>query len=278
MPGDPVSIGPGTYPGPLVTQRSGTAGARIRLVGDRSVVRGESVDDERLLTIRHSWWVVTGLTLTHADKGIWLQKASHNVLRGNTIAGTGGECVRVKYYSVANELAGNRIGPCGLVNFDLEGGHKNGEGIYVGTAPEQLARNPSAGPDASNRNWIHDNAITPRAECVDLKEHAERNLVERNTCSGGLDPDGSGLESRGNRNTFRDNTVTDYVGKGIRFGGDTPDQGIRNDAYGNTLQRTGSYAIGAMRLPQGKICGNTVGGNRAGRSNVGAIDPASACP
>ena len=51
-------------------------------------------------------------------------------------------------------------------------------------------------------DWVHDNVIRTRAECVDLKEGSELNVVERNTCSGGLDPDGSGLDSVHDNVTF----------------------------------------------------------------------------
>jgi hypothetical protein len=193
------------------------------------------------------------------------------------VYGTGGECIRIKYRSRENEVAHNLVGPCGLVNFDVAAGRKNGEGVYLGTAPEQLYKNPTPEPDNSGANRVHDNLITAAAECVDVKEASEGNVVERNACSGGLDPDGSGLGSRGNRTVFRFNVVTDQVGKGVRLGGDTPDQGVLNDVYGNALLRTGSYAVGAMRMPQGRVCGNTVGDNARGVVNV-ALPVTEPCP
>jgi parallel beta-helix repeat protein len=172
-----------------------------------------------VLTIENDWIVVSGLRITRGDKGIWLQGAHNVTLRGNTVRDTGGECIRLKYLAARNEIVDNRIGPCGAVNFNLRASRKNGEGVYVGTAPEQLDRNPTRQPDASSQNWVHDNVITTRAECVDIKEASSLNVVEHNRCSGGLDPDGSGLDSRGNDNVFRWNTVTDVVGKGVRLGG-----------------------------------------------------------
>jgi parallel beta-helix repeat protein len=231
-----------------------------------------------VLTVENDWIVVSGLRITRGDKGIWLQEVRNVTLRGNTVRDTGGECIRLKYLAVRNEVAGNRIGPCGAVNFNLRASRKNGEGVYVGTAPEQLDRNPTRQSDASNQNWVHDNVITTRAECVDIKEGASLNVVERNRCSGGLDPDGSGLDSRGNDNVFRWNTVTDVVGKGVRLGGDTATQGVNNEVFGNTLLRTGGHAVGAMRLPQRRICGNTVGSNRSGVSNVKTLLPSAPCP
>jgi hypothetical protein len=109
----------------------------------------------------------------------------------------GGECIRVKYLSTHNEIAHNTFGPCGLVNFDLAENRKNGEGIYIGTAPEQLrSKNPTPVPDASDSNWIHHNVITAPAECVEAKESAEHNVIERNRCFGGTDPKGAGRRTR----------------------------------------------------------------------------------
>jgi parallel beta-helix repeat protein len=276
-PGDTIQVS-GVHTGEFETVRPGRAGAPITVAGlPGATLRGPAIYEGRVLTVGHDWVVVRGLKVTRGDKGIWVQGASNVTLSGNTVRDTGGECVRIKYLARRNEVAGNRIGPCGAVNFDLRASRKNGEGVYVGTAPEQLSRNPTAVSDASNQNWIHDNVITARAECVDLKEGAELNIVERNTCSGGRDPDGSGLESRGNRNVFRYNTVSDVVGKGIRLGGDTRTQGVDNEVVGNTLVRTGGQAVGAMRLPQRRICGNILGSNRAGASNARSVTPAAPC-
>ncbi len=265
--GDTVLVAPGTYTGPVRTVRPGTATRPIALRGvPGATLTGVAVDRDRLLTVTHDWTVVANLTVTRADKGIWVQGASHVTLTHNRVHGTGGECIRMKYGSRANEVVGNLVGPCGLVNYDLSLGRKNGEGLYIGTAPEQLYKNPTPEPDTSNGNRVHENVFRTQAECVDVKESAEYNVVEHNDCAGGTDPDGSALDARGNRNVFRYNAVRDYVGKGVRLGGDTPDQGIHNDVRGNLLLRTGSYAIGAMRLPQGVICGNVVG------SNLGVIN------
>jgi len=268
----------GVHTGEFETVRPGAPGAPITIAGrSGATLRGPAVDEGRVLTVANDWVVVTGLRITRGDKGIWVQEARNVTITGNTVRDTGGECVRVKYLARRNEIAGNRIGPCGLVNFDLAASRKNGEGVYVGTAPEQLSRNPTDVADSSNQNWVHDNVIATRAECVDLKEGAELNVVERNRCSGSLDPDGSGLDARGNRNVFRYNTVSDVVGKGVRLGGDSRTQGVENEVYGNTLQRTGGHAVGAMRLPQKRICGNTLGRNAAGASNVKTLLPSSPC-
>ena len=143
------------------------------------------------------------------------------------------------------------------------GALRNGEAIYIGTAPEQSGGRP----DRSNGNRVHHNRIAATAECVDVKEAALRNLVERNRCSGNLDPDGAGLSSRGDHTTFRYNVSTRHAGAGIRLGGDKRTQGVRNNVVGNTLTDNAGYGLKVMRRPQGRIAGNTFARNRRGRTN-----------
>lgn len=259
--GDTIAVGPGTYRGPVATSVAGRLGAPIVLSGQGARLVADGTG--RLVTIRHSFVTIEGFDLSGADKGVWVEGAEGVRILGNRIHDLGGECVRLRAATVRAEVAGNTIGPCGLRNFSLAKGRKNGEGIYVGTAPEQL---PHHGPerDVSRDNWIHDNDIVTRAECVDLKEGSTANLVERNRCSGGLDPDGSGFDSRGNSNTFRSNVATGEAGAGIRLGGDTPRDGLGNTVVDNTLVDNGGYGIKIERQPQGDIAANHLSGNRQG--------------
>lgn len=278
-PGDTVDLLAGTYTGPVRSVRPGVPGHPITIAGRPGAqLRGTSVDTGRLFTITHSWITVTGLDVGGGDKGFWLEGVTHVVLRADHVHDIGGECVRVKYLSSDVEVVGNRIGPCGLVNFDLDSSKKNGEGVYIGTSPDQLSRNPTDVPDATTRVWVHDNVIRPRAECVDIKEYAVRNVVERNDCAGGIDPDGSGVSARGNDNVIRDNVVQGFAGKGVRLGGEPDGQGVDNQVYANRVTATGDYGIGIMREPQGRICGNVLSDNAAGEVNVEGVDPARSCP
>ena len=277
-PGDTIILKAGTYTGPVHSVRDGASGRPITVAAEPgALLRGADVTTERLFTITHSWIVVTGLDVGNGNKGFWLEGVKHVILRGNHVHDIGGECIRVKYLSSLVEVVGNRVGPCGLVNFDLESNRKNGEGIYLGTAPDQLSRNPTDGPDTTNQVWVHDNVVRPRAECVDIKEYALHNLVENNDCADGVDPDGSGLSARGNDNILRANVVRNFAGKGVRLGGGITGQGIGNQVYGNTLIATGDYAIGVMTEPQGKICGNTLRDNSSGAVNALGFAPTNRC-
>jgi hypothetical protein len=187
--------------------------------------------------------------------------------------------VRLRGGAKGNEIAGNRIERCGLTDFRLGKGRKNGEGIYIGTAPEQLGdgKNPTDDPDASDGNWVHDNLIRPRAECVDVKEHARGNVVERNDCAGSEDPESGGFSSRGQSTVLRDNVSVDNAGAGIRLGGDERSDGVGSVVHGNRLTGNDGYGLKVMRAGQGVICGNRVSGNDDGLSNVTGVVPTVPC-
>jgi Right handed beta helix region len=278
-PGDTVRVGPGSYPGGVHSVRSGRKDARIRLIGERArIVPGER-GAAHLLEISNDYLDVSGFDLSGGDADVRLYDAHHVRILGNTIHDANAECVRIRFGSSHNEVAHNGIRNCGRRNFNLAEPKKNGEGVYIGTAPEQLDRLPGHGPDHADDNWIHDNRISTPAECVDIKEGASRTLVEHNTCTGGRDPDSAGFSSRGDHSTFRYNTVRGEAGAGIRLGGDHAGQGIGATVIDNVLVDNRGYGVKIMRTPQGEICGNDISGSGTGTVNDRdpVLDPSRAC-
>jgi hypothetical protein len=187
-------------------------------------------------------------------------------MRDNEISQADGECVRIKYRSTRNVIEKNLIHDCGRGDFVKNPGDgKNGEGVYIGTAPEQLDRNPTHGPDHSDGNIVRDNVIATNGnECVDIKEGASANVVEFNDCTGQRDPESAGFDARGNGNVFRYNRSSGNAGGGIRLGGDTEADGLDNSVIGNVLVDNEGYGIKVLRVPQGVVCGNTIERNGSG--------------
>jgi len=206
-----------------------------------------------------------------------------SIFRGSPRGGTG-ECIRVKYQAYAIEIAYNDIADCGLGKCCADS--KNGEGVYVGTAPEQLEdKNPSPERDQTNDIWIHHNTIRSLNECVDAKEATYGILAEYNSCKGQQDEESAGFGSRGGLvgagNTFRFNLIEDAAGACARFGGDDDPDGTGNDFYGNHCEDIGSeFGIRQQREPQGLVCANTFGGTlpeeRLSRDDD--VDPTAPCP
>jgi hypothetical protein len=262
--GDTVEVHEGRYAERFRSVRPGLPGSPIRLVG-----RGATVDGGaggHLVELTHDHLELTGFTLAGADTLVWVEGATGVRVLDNHLRDAGHECLRLKAGATDNEVAGNRVERCGLVGFG--GGGKSGEGIYLGTAPEQTGRNPRRGPDATNGNWVHDNRIEAPAECVEVKEHALGNVVERNTCTGGRDPKGAGIASRGVGTVVRGNVVTGNAGAGVRLGGDAGGDGTASVVVGNTLTGNSGYGVLVRRGPQALLCGNRLHGNGKGATNV----------
>lgn len=285
MPGDVIELSPGEYFQDIITKRDGMSESPIVLRGPKQAVL-KGTGGSRVLTINHSYITLDGFTIdglngspdaksSYRDKLIYAigikpnQGPSHLRIINMSIKNAGGECVRLRYFSKENEIAYNTIGPCGAIDYIFNGGGKNGEGIYIGTAPEQRSdkKNPDTQVDQSNNNHIHHNTIdTQGNECVDIKEGSSFNVVEYNTCTGQKDPESGGLDSRGNNNVFRFNTIQFSKGAGIRLGGDDDSDGINNDVYQNTIINNALGGIKFQRTPQGRVCGNEMKDNETGNS------------
>ena len=299
QPGETVYLLPGVYRQDVITKRDGLADKSITIKGTKeAIVKGGG--KARIVEINHDYISLEDFTIDglHGDAGSvngyrdkLIYVIGRTVRKGVTglkiismnIKNAGGECVRLRYFAQKNEIAYNTIGPCGAFDFKFNDGGKNGEGVYIGTAPEQLGdgKNPTKDRDESNNNLIHHNTINTQGnECVDIKEAAWGNVVEYNKCSGQKDPESGGMDSRGNKNVFRYNQISGSVGAGIRLGGDEEKDGINNEVYGNIIINNSAGGIKIQRIPQGKICDNKMEGNSGGDS-VGSygeeFKPGSSC-
>jgi hypothetical protein len=273
--GDVIELAPGHYFQDIKTVRSGKPGQPITIKGPSdAVVSGAGAP--RMFEINHDYIELHGFTLdgrhgseerkeSYRDKLLYVIGAKPRdgveglKVMGMNFRNAGGECLRLRYFAQRNEVANSKFENCGVHDFQIKKSGKNGEAIYIGTAPEQLGDRgaPDASPDQSNENWIHHNTFNTRGnECVDIKEGASRNVVEHNQCTGQQDKNSGGLGSRGSGNIFRFNVVFDNRGAGIRVGGDGEKDGIDNDIYGNTFRNNAMGPIRAHRGPQGKVCEN----------------------
>jgi hypothetical protein len=299
QPGETVFLRPGTYDERVVTVQPG-----VTVTGPRSAVLRGAAASARVLEVRHDDTTLRGFTIDgkvcdelveacYRDKAIYVQSTvpldgvTGTKIVGMRLTNLGGECVRMKYFTTDSLVTGNTIGPCGVYDFAIPntGTGQNGEGIYIGTAPEQLNRNPTPEPDASNNNEVRHNVIdTQGAECVDIKEAARDNDVAHNTCTGQLPRNGNSgaMESRGPSNTFRFNYIHHNAAAGIRIGGDLPGDAVDNDIHHNVITDNARGGIKVQDFgPHGRICGNVmrdnVGGNAVGDHKEQIGDPTAPC-
>jgi hypothetical protein len=226
--GDTVVLSAGAHRGDVQTT---VAGVTIEGPADAIV----SAPSNRGIEILHGQTTLRGFTLEKCDIGVWIYAASDCVLEGLTLRDMEGEGVRIRNQSCRNVVRRCSFARMGRKGFDAAAGKKNGEGVYIGTAPEQRSKNqPPNVPDQCRGNIVEDCTFqTEAAEAVDIKEDCEENVVRRCTASDGRDPDGAIFGSRGDRNRFEECVATGGLGHGFRFGGDTVKQG----KYGQAADR-----------------------------------------
>ncbi len=298
-PGDTVRLRPGTYAEDVATVRPG-----VTVTGPRDAVLTGAGTSGRVFQVHHDDTTLRGFTIDgrvcaelveacYRDKAVYVvgtvagDGVSGTRILGMRIANLGGECLRIKYLATHSLVTGNTIGPCGAYDFAIPntGTGQNGEGVYIGTAPEQTDRNPSPEPDASNHNRVVGNVIDTRGgECVDIKEGASHNEVAHNICTGQHPRNGNSgaMDTRGSHNTFRSNHIHHNAAAGVRIGGDRPGDAVGNDVRDNVIS---SNARGGIKVqdpgPHGRICGNVmrdnVGGNVVGDHAHRIGDPTAPC-
>lgn len=313
QPGDKITLLPGYYLQDVTTVRSGTADAPIQIVGATSstyadangyvapvIIQG-SGDSSRVFQIQHSYIQVKDLTLDGLVGDASSKSAYRDILmyvhnsddasgiQGTTIRhvnfrNAGGECLRLRYFVQNSDIGYSNFDSCGVYDFRFAAGTKNGEAIYIGTSFKQWAdgKNPTADPDQSNNNRIHNNVFhTNGNECVDIKEGSTGNKVYANSCTGQRDSQSAGFNSAGNGNSFYNNQVYGNVGSGFRFGSDMDGYGKNNAAWNNQVLDNAAYGFNVQDGPQKKVCGNAVSGNEKGgsysASGVVAYAPGNAC-
>ena len=294
QPGDTCHLLKGDHKHDGLTKTHGTRDARITITGDEGAcIKGSNTQD-RAFQIAHNFYTIKDLCFDGGHGSDYVSTAiyvlgadkastsgdSHGVKSSVTglqmfnleIKNFNEECVHFRYFVTFTEVRGCTIQHCGKRDFDSSGGSKVGEGIYVGTALDQVGDGKTPEPklrtgsedkpdaDVTAYNWIHQNTFrTYGNECVDVKEGAEYNLVENNICEKQKDKNSGCIGFRGSHNTARYNQITGCDGAGVRVGGDNG-YGEDNNIYDNEIADCSYSAFSVNSTPQGKVCGNTLSG------------------
>ena len=271
--GDVIVLQPGIYRQNFSFTRSGKPEEPIILEGmPGSLILGDTKPGGRIIQIKASYIVLKHLNVNghfvscdqlkcYHDKLVYVVGSPKKYLTGIKILysqfkNAYGECLRIRF-SRDVEIAGNSISYCGLRDFRFGRGRQNGEGIYVGTSPKQL---PAGVKDLTRDVYIHDNVIaTHGSECVDVKEATTNVRIINNVCLDEMSPYVGSVSIRGNNSTVSGNIFFNNRGAGVRLGGNPAGYGILNSVIGNYFDSNAVCAIKIMRVPQGKICGNSVG-------------------
>jgi hypothetical protein len=177
-PGQTIALRDGTYTGAFVAAAEGTASQPIRLTGSRAaVLTTGSVSKGYGLHVTGDRWIVSGLSVQTAQKGIVLDGSSGTVVEGVDVGKIGDEGVHVRTNSVDVTVRGSSVHDTGLRKAGF------GEGIYVGSAVSNWGSvmGSSSTPDRSDRVQITGNTISATAaEGIDLKEGTTGGVVSGN--------------------------------------------------------------------------------------------------
>ena len=269
FPGDTILIMPGIYRENLRTVRDGKRDKPITILGSpETILLGNNKERGKVFFIKNSYIHIVNLKINgkfktcntkhcYHDKLIYIKGSPDKYLEGikilrNDLKNALGECLRLKYVK-NSEIGWNNISHCGLRDFQFNRGKKNGEGIYVGTAPEQ----DKGRPDYTANIHIHHNFIfTYGSECVDVKENSTNIIITDNVCSKNQQETVGGISIRGNKNKVQNNIILFNRGSGVRLGGDTKEFGIYNTVKNNLIFGNTFCGLKIMTRPQEQIEGN----------------------
>ncbi|WP_399129905.1 right-handed parallel beta-helix repeat-containing protein [Actinacidiphila sp. ITFR-21] len=241
VPGQTIQLADGTYTGNFKTTAAGTAADRITLTGSaRAVLTTSTGGGYGLYLNGASYWTVKGITVTHAQKAIMLDSASHVVLDSVTVYDTTMEGVHFRNSSQYGVLENSTVHDTGTAHDGL------GEGVYVGTANTLT--------DRSDYVQILNNTIGPDigAENIDLKEGTTGGLVSGNTFDGNgetnVNYDDSWVDVKGNNYTIENNRGVHTLKDGFQTHSQIDGWGCGTVFRHNTADLTGatltpSYAI-----------------------------------
>lgn len=215
-------------------------------------------------------YVFRNIEVRRFNQGIRIEEAENVIVEGVDLHHGKHECLRIRHFARNNIVRNNQVHFCGASSDTsrIEGG--NGEGIYIGTAPEQRDRNDGK-PDTSTGNLIQGNKVYDVTEGIDVKEDSSKTQVVENHIWGASDVDSGGINVRADDITVSNNLSEKNKGSGYRFGGDTGiyspvygsnhHYGINNILRGNTATNNAINGYKFMWGPQDADCSNVASSN-----------------
>jgi hypothetical protein len=270
-PGETIELAAGIYQGNFEATTSGTPSAPITLCGSRSaVLEGDGINSGYTFYLDHaSWWRVEDFTVEGGQKGVMTDYATHDLLYGLYVHGTGDEAIHLRSFSSYDTVSHNVIRDTGLLVAFY------GEGIYVGSAHSNWCRYTNCQPDGSDYDTLIGNNIADTtAENIDIKEGTIGGVIEDNHFNGtGMVASAatSWVNVKGNDWTITGNTGIDSIENGLSVHQVYPGWGIGNVFTGNQIVVDGpGYGIfvQSRHLDTVVACDNTVAGAQLGFSTI----------
>lgn len=184
--GDTCYLEKGDYEHDGLTVTHGTADKRITITGDKDACIKGSNSQDRVLQIAHDYYTIEGICFDgdhggdgHVATAIYVLGADRKSTKnGLTSSVTGlqmfnleiknfySECVHFRYFVTHSEVQGCTIQHCGIEAFESGGGGKVGEGIYVGTALDQVKDGKVSG--RAERPMFNVFVSAPKTTCTQI--------------------------------------------------------------------------------------------------------------
>jgi hypothetical protein len=196
----------------FVATGNGTSEDPITIEGPSSAVidGGGTTGNYALYLANASYWVVKGVSVANASKGIVMDKSHHITIDGVHVYNIGEEGVHFRDFTTDSTIQNSLIEKTGQNPKKIA----FGEGVYIGSAESNWKKDSKGNkiPVNSDRNYVFNNTIqNTSAENIDIKEGSSLGVIKGNTLDGVNmrgDYANSTIDVKGNDYIIVDNTVT----------------------------------------------------------------------
>lgn len=260
--GSVVGVAPGNYVGHFVGSGNGTPQAPIALCGSSgTVLDGGGTHSGYALHVKNSAdWVVEGIRVQNAQKGIVFDTVQDSLIDGVTVADIGDEGIHLRTNSTNDTVSHSSVSTTGMYKPQF------GEGIYVGSSKNNWCSITKCQPDRSDHDVITGNVIADTgAENIDIKEGTTGGTISANSLNGtgmqGKNSADSWVNVKGNDWTITGNHGVHSIQDGFSTHQLLNGWGTDNTFSDNTVQLDNTTGVAfALRPVLGNVveCNNTV--------------------
>lgn len=242
-PGTVIRLAPGSYKGGLTVTASGTKEAPIWICGPKTaILDNENLQSKNGVLLQDVSYVnVAGFSIRNFRKGVVVTGSTATSVADLDIREIGEEAVKVRYGSSSTVVQYNTIRNTGRAIASY------GEGIYLGTSPQNWCDLLDCQPDATTLSQVIGNSIAgTTADPIEAKPGTTSGVIRGNTLDGSSLTDVTNvLAVKGN-----DYLVTDNIGRNAKGSGVIVMEGeVAGNGSGNFIARnsievpSGEYAI-----------------------------------
>ncbi|SIT81293.1 Right handed beta helix region [Microbacterium sp. RU1D] len=242
-PGTVIRLAPGTYRGGVTVARSGTAEAPIWICGPKTAIldNGNLQSKNGVLLQDVSNVNVAGFSIRNFRKGVVVTGSTSTSVADLDIREIGEEAIKVRYNSVSTVVQYNAIRNTGRAVATY------GEGVYLGTSPQNWCELLDCRPDATTLSQVIGNDIRgTTADPIEAKPGTTSGIIRGNILDGAALTDVTNvLAVKGNDYLVTDNVGSNAKGSGvIVMEGEVSGNGSNNFLARNSMQvPSGQYAI-----------------------------------